>query len=398
MRNTRRLLAAAGALGMLALTACGPASASGSSGSAKSGEINVMAISVLQSSSLSFPDESAAMQANVDTINAAGGIGGKKINLIVCNDQFDPNVAAKCARQAASDDVAAVLEPFEPYTEQIDPILQAAGIPMVYSEFSTTTDGSSPTAFLRDAGVPGGYASLGLGLAKEGCKKIGAVVVQESNNLLGEKWLANGAKIGGVPVVQAPVTQDQADFSSPVAKLASQGADCLVPDTLPQQGAKVVSAAAQSGHRLRLGAISAEFAAPQLAALGSAANGMLLTGQNYQPSDTSVPAVKAVLDGMAKYSPKVPLQDNFGIGGWASVTGLAEVLKSVHGPVTKDSVMQAAAKASYDTGLYASFSASSPPPVSAFPRAKNWSYLTWTVQHGKPVLKSRRFIPVPAGL
>lgn len=397
MWNRRRLLAAVGALGALALalTACGPASASGS---AKSGEINVMAISVVQSSSLSFPDESAAMQANVDTINAAGGIGGKKINLIVCNDQFDPNVAAKCARQAVSDDVAAVLEPFEPYTQEVDPILQAAGIPMVYSEFSTTTDGSSPVAFLRDAGVPGGYASLGIGLAKEGCKKIGAVVVQESNNLLGETWLANGAKTRGVPVIQAPVTQDQADFSSPVARLVSQGADCIVPDTLPQQGAKVVSAAAQSGHPVRIGAISAEFAAPQLAALGPAANGMLLTGQNYQPSDTSVPAVKAVVAGMAKYSPKVPLQDNFGIGGWASVTGLEQILKSIHGPVTKNSVTQAAAKTTYDTGLYAPFSASSLPPVSAFPRAKNWSYLMWTVQRGKPVLKSRQFVPVPSGL
>ena len=402
--HSRRVLVAASAMAALALplAACASSGGSGSTaaaaGSAASGEIKVMAISVLQSSALSFPDETAAMQANAEQINAAGGINGKKLDLIICNDQFDPNVAADCARQAASDGVVAVLQPFEPYTQQVDPILQAAGIPMVYGEFASTTDGTSPISFLRDAGVPGGYAAVGIQLAKEGCKKIGAVVVQEVNNLLGATWIANGAKAAGAQFIQTPVTQDQADFSAPVAELISQGADCIVPDTLPQQGSKVVAAVAQSGHVVKMGAISTEFAGPQIAALGSAANGMILAGQNYLPTDTSVPAVQAVVAGMKKYTPSVPLQDSFGIDGWASVTAVEQVLKSVSGPVTAATVMKAAANATYNTGLLATFPAAQSAPVSSFPRAVNWAYLVWTVKDGKAVLNSTKFVPVPAGL
>lgn len=399
----RRVLVAVGAIAALALplAACGSSGGSGSSsssGGSASGEIKVMAISVLQSSALSFPDETAAMQAHADEINAAGGINGKKLDLIICNDQFDPNVASDCARQAASGGVVAVLQPFEPYTQQVDPILQAAGIPMVYGEFASSTDGTSPISFLRDAGVPGGYAAVGIQLAKEGCKKIGAVVVQEVNNLLGATWIANGAKSAGAAFIQTPVTQDQADFSAPVAELISQGADCIVPDTLPQQGAKVVAAVAQSGHSVKMGAISTEFAGPQVAALGAAANGMILAGQNYLPTDTSVPAVQDVITGMKEYTPSVSLQDSFGIDGWASVTAVEQLLKSVSGPVTAASVMKAAGTATYNTGLLATFSATQKAPVSTYPRAVNWSYLVWTVQDGKAVLNSPKFIPFPSNL
>lgn len=400
--DSRRLLAAVGALAALAvsLTAC--ASSGRSSGTttsaSSSGAIKVMAISVLQSSALSFPDETAAMKANVDSINASGGINGKKIDLITCNDQFDPNLASDCARQAASDGVVAVVQPFEPYTQQVDPILQVAGIPMVYGEFASSADGTSPISFLRDAGVPGGYAAVGVELAKLGCKRIGAVVVQAVNNLLGATWIGNGAKSQGAAFIQTPVSEDQADFSAPVAELISQGADCIVPDTLPQQGAKVVTAIAQSGHHIRVGAISPEFPPAQLTALGSASDGLILAGQNYLPTDTSVAAVRAVIAGMKKYTPSVPLEDSFGIDGWASISALEQVLKSVSGPVTAASVMKAAGTVTYDTGLLANFSAAASAPVSTFPRAKNWSYLVWTVKNGKAVLNRPDFISMPSGL
>lgn len=404
----RRILVTVGAIAALALplAACGSSGGSTStsaggpaaSGSSSGGDIKIMAISVLQSSALSFPDESAAMQAHADQINAAGGINGKKLDLIICNDQFDPNVASDCARKAASEGVVAVIQPFEPYTQQVDPILQAAGIPMVYGEFASTTDGTSPISFLRDAGVPGGYAAVGIQLAKEGCKKIGAVVVQEVNNLLGATWIENGAKSQGAAFIQTPVTQDQADFSAPVAELISQGADCIVPDTLPQQGAKVVAAVAQSGHSVKLGAISTEFAGPQIAALGAAANGMILAGQNYLPTDTTVPAVQDVITGMKKYTPGVSLDDSFGIDGWASVSAVEQLLKSVSGPVTAATVMKAAGTATYNTGLLATFSAADKAPVSSYPRAVNWSYLVWTVKDGKAVLNSPQFVPIASGL
>lgn len=59
-------------------------------------------------------------------INEAGGIKGRKIELTVCNDKFDPNTAADCARQAAPKRVVTVIAGYQPLVPQVIPVVEAA--------------------------------------------------------------------------------------------------------------------------------------------------------------------------------------------------------------------------------------------------------------------------------
>ena len=104
VRSLRTSVAVASLVGLVGLTsACGSSpSSSASSGSSSSAPIDVMAIGVFQSSALSLPDAVGALKAHVSAVNDAGGVNGRKINLIVCNDNFDPNTAADCARQTGT--------------------------------------------------------------------------------------------------------------------------------------------------------------------------------------------------------------------------------------------------------------------------------------------------------
>ncbi|MFI7667584.1 ABC transporter substrate-binding protein [Nocardia sp. NPDC049526] len=368
----------------LAMTGC-------TSGGSDSGDIQVMAIGTVESAALSLPDAAAAMKAHVAQINDAGGIKGRKINLTVCNDKFDPNTAADCARQAASKRVVAVLTHYEPFAPQVIPVLEAAKIPYIYNAVTADVDGQSAVSFPRDSGIMGVYGTLGIELGKAGCKRVGAVVNATSNTILGAQWLERGLATKGAAMVQVSVGQTQPDFAAPVAKLLSQDIDCLVPVTAPDQGPKVVGALNQSGRHVQLGAVSSEFGSTALTAMGAAAEGMIIVGQEYRPTDTSVPAVQEVLDGMHRYQPDVPVTTKFAISGWAAVTALQQLLESLQGAITSATVLDALAKHAPDTKLYATHAYGGTVLVAQYPRIVNWDYLTWTVRGGNAVLDRPTF-------
>jgi len=351
-----------------------------------------MGVGTFQSPTLSLPDAAPSLTAHVDQINAAGGVNGRKVKLILCDDKDDPNTAADCARRAVSEKVVAVLETYTGHSPQIVPVLEAAKIPLLYNPSVASVDGTSDISFPRDTGVMSIYAGLGIELAKAGCKKGGAVVLSVAPTQLAAQWLERGFKAQGASFAQASVGATQADFSAPVAKLLSQGVDCLVPVTAPDQGPKIVIAAQQSGKKVRIGAVSSEFSSTALKTLGASAEGMIITGAEYLPADTAVPAVKDALDGMKQYQPNVAPVTAFSMDGWASVTALEQVLQNVDGQPTAESVLQAAGKTSPKTGLLADFSWQDEAPDTDFPRVKNWGYLVWTVKSGKAVLSSDGFV------
>jgi ABC-type branched-subunit amino acid transport system substrate-binding protein len=406
VRTNRVLVALTTAiLAAVAVSACDSAQSSGTTGStgssaasstgsgtaASGSAINVMGFGTFQSATLSIPDAAPAMQAHVDQINAAGGIGGHKINLIVCDDQNDPNTAASCGRQAVSDKVAAVLISFSNNSAQILPILAAANIPAIYNPAVAPADETSTASFPRDSGVMAIYGGLGVQLAKEGCTKVGAVVLSIPPTLLGAQWLGTGLKSKGIPLVSVQVGLTQASFSASVSQLVSEGADCIVPVTTPQQGSEIALAIQQSGKKVKIGAVDSEFSAAQIKSLGSALTGTVLTGAEYLPGDTNVPAIAAYLAGMKQYEPNVTPATAFSVDSWASVTALQQVLANVSGQPTGASVTAAAAKTATNTGLLAPFSWASTAPAAKYPRVQNWSYLTWTVNNGTMVLNPGGF-------
>ena len=183
-------------------------------------------------------------------------------------------------------------------------------------------DYTSSDEFPLTAGMPGGYGALGEALVQAGCKKVGAVVDGTTVNEQASEWLEKGAKSKGGSYVSVQVSDSAVDFTSPVAQLESDGAQCIVPDTPPPFGPKIVTAVVQSGKKLPIGAVSAEFSDATLKTLGSQADGMIMTQQEYRPGDP-VPAVAAMKSAMAQYTPGTPATEPFSSGAWAAINIVA---------------------------------------------------------------------------
>ncbi len=67
-----------------------------------------------------------------DAVNARGGIGGRKLELVSLDDRFDPKLAVENARKLIGEGVIALfLTRGTPHNEAILPLLAAAGVPLV---------------------------------------------------------------------------------------------------------------------------------------------------------------------------------------------------------------------------------------------------------------------------
>jgi branched-chain amino acid transport system substrate-binding protein len=154
-------------------------SSSGNAGSNSSGggsTINIGEIADL-SGPLTFPGGVDGAKAAIATVNAGGGIKGHKLNLIVCDSQNNPNVAAECGNQMASRHVLYVDANFSAEGDSFLPILRSAGVPVLVGSITGSDELSYSNSYILGGGsttVAGGGAMC----AKLGSTKIGIAEVE----------------------------------------------------------------------------------------------------------------------------------------------------------------------------------------------------------------------------
>jgi len=225
----------AGAVGLAALTlASVVAVGTMGAGAAKvtlKGTVTVMALGVYSSPEFTVPQADDAVLLAASQINASGGINGKKLVVITCNEDNSPAVAAQCAQKAVSDHVAALVGRTTLNGSAVVPILQKAQIPDIGPLPFSPADinGSNNVSFVfATTGTPGAVSAT-VALAKEGCKSIAAV------------YLSPGAD-AELPAFQATTTAlgvtDAGTF--PVSELSPQWAPAFQ-DAISAGGANVCS-------------------------------------------------------------------------------------------------------------------------------------------------------------
>jgi len=406
-----RLPAAAAAVLILGVTACSSSSSTSSGAAASSAPavtatgktLTIFVTGTFQATGIDYTDASAAIQAKADEVNAAGGINGEQIKLVVCDDQHDPNQATSCARQAVSDQALAVLAPSSAagFGPQVLPVLEAVKIPVIDMPAVDPTVWTDTNSFPFDTGAPAQYAGVALALKQAGCTSVGSIQLPVPAGATSAKYLADGVtKLGGKLVKNIQVGMTEASYSSEVAQLISAGAKCVVPIILPTEQVKLISAVKQSGTQLLIGGVTAAFNQQLLTSLGSAADGILLAGPNYLPTDTSVPAIAQMLAAMKKYTPGTPASDTYGTSAWGAATLLFDsVLPNIKGPVTAASITAALTSAKNLTvGTFAPYTFSSTPPNPQLPRLMNTGILIWKVENTIPTLTSKGFIDISKAL
>ena len=112
----------------------------------------------------SFPEYSASARAAADYINTElGGLGGRPIELVVCEMAISPDASQRCANELVAEGVELVVSGLSFFGNHIS-ILNGAGVPVIVGTPITVADFTSPDTFAIGAG--GGCFGVHTGLVQ----------------------------------------------------------------------------------------------------------------------------------------------------------------------------------------------------------------------------------------
>ncbi|PHM19946.1 MAG: amino acid ABC transporter substrate-binding protein [Curvibacter sp. PD_MW3] len=278
----------------------------------------------------------------IDSINAKGGIGGQKIELISLDDKFDPKLAGENARKLIEDQnvVAMFLNRGTPHTEAILPLLDKHGVPLIGPSTGAMTLHQPVRKYIFNvrATYQREAEKAVIHLATIGMTKIAVVLANDSfgeDGLAGaQKGLAT-AKINAVAVEK--FDRAKPDFSKIAPLVAQSGAQAVL---MIASGAAVVDgikAFRAAGSNCQVVTLSNNASGGFIKSLGDNARGVIVS--QVLPQSLSYALVKEAQDlartkDIAEVSPAM-------LEGFASAKVLVEALRRTGGKPTRDKIQTA---------------------------------------------------------
>ncbi|MDK1472561.1 ABC transporter substrate-binding protein [Streptomyces sp. 549] len=229
-RRTRlRPLAAAltaAALGAGLLSGCGTLTG----GSTDSGPITVMTWAPVKTRATNMPGVTAVAKAFARWVNAEGGVNGRELRVVTCNEGNESVLAARCARRAREEGAVAVVGSYSQHSQVFMASLEADGIPYLGGYGVTEEEFTSPLSYPVNGGQPALLAGSGQQLS-EVCERVALV---RPDTLAGDELpelfnagLATGRRS---PAADVRVPEDAANYGEE-AEQAIRGARGDTPGT-----------------------------------------------------------------------------------------------------------------------------------------------------------------------
>lgn len=165
-------------------------------GAGDDGTITVMTWAPQDTKATNKPGMPALALAYARWINSQGGLNGRKLRVLNCNDHNDSVGAAKCAERAVDENVVAVVGSYSQYGDSFFPTLESAGIPYIGGYGVTGAEFTSPLSYP----VNGGQPSLLAGLGRELATECGPVALVRPDSIAGDELpplLNSGLSAGG---------------------------------------------------------------------------------------------------------------------------------------------------------------------------------------------------------
>jgi ABC-type branched-subunit amino acid transport system substrate-binding protein len=354
--HRRRLTRKAG-LGLvaalaLALSACASGtsgSSSSSGGGSGSGDtIKVMTWAPLKSQLTNYPAITAAATTYEKYINAKGGINGKKLQVLTCDEGGTPNKASDCARKAIQEKVVSVISSFGYTGDATIPLLKSANIAMFGGCCSNAVaDLTSSNAFLMGNG-PAYGAALVQHAVDDGKKKIALVVIDGAQSYLTPQ--INALKANGLKPNKTVVLPATAQDLSPQASQAlADGTDAVIMVVNADSIKSFITAYKQIGSHARIYGPQGNLTEDVVSGFGNLSDGWI-TGNSY--ADINAPVWDDFRAALKKYkAPDISYNGLDGLGAWAGYTAFTDIVKGMKGPITSKTFLDAASKTtSVDTG------------------------------------------------
>jgi branched-chain amino acid transport system substrate-binding protein len=405
-------------LAALVLSACGGGGSSSSSGGSEGGSteaggsettssetgggeasgdpIGVMGLGTFEGT-VAYPEAPPAFEAQVEKINEEGGIEGREIDLSICNDQGNPQVASHCAQEAVEDGDVAVMGSYSVQSAAFLPILESAHIAYVGADASQTIEETSPNSFPLENQYQL-YGSLGYAAGTKGCKKAALITEDYGAATKAEDEVADKAfensPTGEEVVKRVEVGSANTDYAPPVATMLSAGAECIIAPLPPEELPKLISSVEQSSDPEATVAVTANSVpAEELKALGKQAEGMLVGSAGYVPGAADSPkSVTETIEQIKAFEPSAEI-NAFSLTATAAVKVVAHVLEELKGEISAESFLAAAGEIEeFETGLAAPFTTTKPGPIPGKPRLFTMQVLAYEVVNGVETPITKEFV------
>ncbi|NEA54538.1 ABC transporter substrate-binding protein [Streptomyces sp. SID13666] len=215
-RSRKAVLLAVSTTCAALISGCGaiPGSAGGSPG-----PVVVMTWAPDGTKSTNMPGMPAMAQAFAAHVNASGGLNGRDLKVLTCNDHNDTVEAAKCAQRAQEEGAVAVIGSYSEHANSFTSILESAGIPYIGGYGITQEEFQSPMSYPVNGGLPALLTGSGKQLAAS-CSKVSLV---RPDTIVGDQFplfLDAGLKAGGRPAANDLPTADDSTEYTGVAQRA----------------------------------------------------------------------------------------------------------------------------------------------------------------------------------
>jgi ABC-type branched-subunit amino acid transport system substrate-binding protein len=349
-RRPMRVAALAGVAAMaLVLAACGGGSGGDGGDSGDSGDtIKVMTWAPLKSQLTNYPAITNAATTYAQYINAKGGINGKKLEVLTCDEGGTPTKAADCARKAIQEKVVSVISSFGYTGDATIPVLKSANIAMFGGCCSNAVaDLTSSNSFIMGNG-PAYGAALVQKAVEDGKKKIALVVIDGAQSYL--KPMENALKANGLKANKSVVLPATAqDLSPQASQTLADGTDAVIMVVNADSIKAFISAYKQIGSKARIYGPQGNLTEDVVKEFGNLSDGWI-TGNSY--TDISAPVWDDFRASLTKYkADDISYNGLDGLGTWAGYTAFTDIVSKMDGPITSKTFLDAASKAdNVDTG------------------------------------------------
>jgi ABC-type branched-subunit amino acid transport system substrate-binding protein len=394
LKSTKKIRVAAvfGAASLVFLAACSSSSSSsGSGGGASSGPagtpITLGLVAPVASQSLSQPEREGAVKAAIGDINAKGGVNGHPLTYNFCDTKGDANGELTCMRQMVDAKVSAIVTPgtiFDQSGRGLK-LASASGIPIVGAQGLTPLDFNLPGVFPLASGIPGWAYGTIVALLQSGATKIGLFGTNDAGSIFITQFGVDALAAAGMTPVNRVQVDQQADptFASGAARVMAGGVDGIAVEASPTDVPKMTTALVNAGYKGKIAGITGAFVPADVTALGSKAEGLLLSSQTALVGDTANPAVAQFVADMKQYAPDAEVNET-AMTTYASVLLYAQVMATATSFGPSDTLAAFnAISTPVDVGLAGPFAVVGVKKyLPAFPNMYNPSIVNGVVKNG----------------
>ena len=300
----------------------------------------------------------SGMTMRVEQINAAGGINGRKIRLIVEDCAYDPKRGVLAVQKlVGSDKVFAMVGTLgTAIALATAPIAVEKGVPSLFP-ISAHSGNFTPFHRLRfailtpfEAGIHAGMREM---VKRNGYKRVG-ILYQDDE--LGQDILRATESVLAelkLPLVEkASFKRGSTDFSSQVQRLIAAQADLVVMATATRESIGAVTAARQFGYKGDFLGSSAAYQADVARLGGPPLEGFYAVGEYpmmYRDDPKNSAELNAWMDGYQQRVNAVP--DVYSATGWVAIDLFAKAAQAAGRDLTVDALVKSLESLRYPRGF-----------------------------------------------